>query len=321
MVILLTGCLYVRFRPKFCIVEKFAANCVLPMLLILSFYIPLRLLEGKYTAFYQKLNFMLNTRLYLARQFLVPEYISLFGVDISRVVKSSMIMDNSYAWGLIHYGIVTFSVIMTGYFVLVGYDTWKQKTRELVIIICFLGAGWTEPLLFNTSFKNVTLIFLGAFLFRQKEGAKEYCLFPKLPEQVHVPFARLPDYLWGEVKGIFRTHKKKMVSILLAGAVAGAVLCALIYREPEGYVVQRFYTDGRYETSVYLSGDDDPDYEGYRIMNYKDEDTPMQIVSGRAVKLETARYYLGSILIGAFTAAVAGTVAFGYQKRQKYKNG
>ncbi len=319
--ILLAGCLYVRFRPKFCIVEKFAANCVLPMLLILSFFIPLRLFEGKYTAFYQKLNFMLNTRLYLARQFLVPEYISLFGVDISRVVKSSMIMDNSYAWGLIHYGIVTFSVIMAGYFVLIGYDTWKQKTRELVIIICFLGAGWTEPLLFNTSFKNVTLIFLGAFLFRQKEGAKEYCLFPKLSGQVHVPFARLPDYLWAEIKGIFKTQKKKTVSILLAGAVAGAVLCAVIYREPEGYVVQRFYTDGQYESSVYLESGDDPDYEGYRIMNYKDKDTPMQIVSGRAVKLETARYYLGSILIGAFTAAVAGGLAFGYQKRQKYKNG
>lgn len=319
--ILLAGCLYVRFRPKFWIFEKFAANCVLPVLLILSFFIPVRLLESKYTAFYQWLNFKLNTRLYLARQFLVPEYISPFGVDISQIVKSSMTMDNSYVWGLINYGIVTFAVIMAGYFALVGYDTRKQKTRELVILICFLGAGWTEPLLFNTSFKNITLIFLGAFLFRQKEGAKEYGLFPKLSGQVHVPLAGLPDYLWAEIKEIFKTQKKKMVSMLLAGAVAGAVLCALIYREPEGYVVQRFYTDGQYETSVYLESGDDPDYAGYRIMNYKDKDTPMQIVSGKAVKLETARYYLGSILLGTFTAAVAGSLVFGYQKRQKYKNG
>ncbi len=319
--ILLAGCLYVRFRPKFGIFEKFAANCVLPVLLILSFFIPVRLLESKYTAFYQWLNFKLNTRLYLARQFLVPDYISLFGVDISQVVKSSMTMDNSYVWGLINYGIVTFAIIMAGYFALAGYDTWKQKTRELVILICFLGAGWTEPLLFNTSFKNITLIFLGAFLFRQKERAKEYSLFPKLSGQVCVPLAGLPDHLWAKIKGIFKTRKKRMVSILLAGAVAGAVLCAVIYREPEGYVVQRFYTDGQYETSVYLRSADDPDYAGYRIMNYKDEDTPMQIVSGRAVKLETVRYYLGSILLGAFTAAVAGSLVFCYQKRQKYTNG
>lgn len=319
--VLLTGCLYVRFRPKFWIFEKFAANCVLPVILILSFYIPVRLFEGKYTGFYQQLNFALNMRLYLARQFLVPDYISLFGVDVSRVVKSSMTMDNSYVWGLINYGVVTFAVIMTGYLALIGYDTWKQKTRELIMLVCFLGAGWTEPLLFNTSFKNVTLIFLGAFLFRQKEGAEEHGLFPKLPEQVHVPFAGLPDYLWAQIKGIFKAQKKKMVTILLAGAVAGALLCAVIYREPEGYVVQRFYTDGQYETPVYLESGDDPDYEGYRIMNYKDKDTPMQIVSGRAVKLETARYYLGSILLGAFTAAVAGSVVFGYRKRQKYENG
>lgn len=71
---------------------------------------------------------------------------------------------------------------MLGYFALLFYDTHKQRTRELIILICFLGAGWTEPLLFNTSFKNVTLIFLGSLIFLQKEGAKEYCLFPKVTE-------------------------------------------------------------------------------------------------------------------------------------------
>ena len=38
--VLLAGCMYVRFRPKFCIVEKALANLVLPVCLVLSFVAP-----------------------------------------------------------------------------------------------------------------------------------------------------------------------------------------------------------------------------------------------------------------------------------------
>ena len=41
-------------------------------------------------------------------------------------------------------------------------------------------------------------------------------------------------------------------------------------------------------------------------MNYVDAQTPMQIVSGKAVKLETARYYVGSVLLGGMLGAAAG---------------
>lgn len=63
-------------------------------------------------------------------------------------------------------------------------------------------------------------------------------------------------------------------------------------------MVPRFYTDGREETSVYLKSADDPAWAGYRVMNYQDAETPMQIVAGKAVKLETARYYVGAGLLG-----------------------
>jgi hypothetical protein len=72
-------------------------------------------------------------------------------------------------------------------------------------------------------------------------------------------------------------------------------------------VVPRSYTDGLEETSVYLESADDPAYADYIVMNYQDADTPMQLVSGKAVKLETVRYYVGSLLIGALAGAAAGT--------------
>lgn len=309
--LLLVGCLYVQIRPKFCLVEKLLANLVLPICLVLSFVLPFYLYDPRYSYKVQKLNFMLNTRIWLAEQFLRSEYRSLFGADISKVVKSSMTIDNSYVWGYINYGLIPFTVIILGYFALLFYDTHKQKTRELVILVCFLAAGWTEPLLFNTSFKNVTLIFVGSFLFLQKEGVEEYCLFPRMRRTVVIPCAALPDRLWADARGIWGTCRVKILGCCALGAVLGLILCAVFYTVPAGYVVPRFYTDGLEETSVYVTGEDDPVYAGWKIMNYADADTPMQLVQGDAVRLETVRYYVGNALIGEFFGTVIGTVYFG----------
>lgn len=318
--VLLMGCLYVQIRPRFCILEKFLANLILPVCLALSFVLPKLLYDNPLCGKVQHLNQILNTRIWLADQFLVPEYMSLFGVNTSQVVKSSMTLDNSYVWGYINYGLILFAIIILGYFALLFYDTHKQKTRELVIIVCFLGAGWTEPLLFNTSFKNITLVFLGALLFMQKEDAKEYCLFPGKQKIIEMPFAGLPDNLLDRVRDICTLGRKRLIPMAAAGVLLGAVLCSVIHEEPAGYVVQRFYTDGLEETSVYLESEEDPAYEGYRVMNYKDADTPMQIVSGKAVKLETVRYYVGSMLIGGLAGAAAGVILCRLKERQGHRD-
>jgi hypothetical protein len=320
--VLLMGCLYVQFRPRFCILEKMLANLILPVCLILSFVLPFYINYHRISRMVQKLNFMLNTRIWLAEQFLKSEYRSLFGADISTIVKSSMTIDNSYVWGYINYGLIPFVLIMLAYFALLFYDTYRQRTRELVILVCFLAAGWTEPLLFNTSFKNITLLFLGAFLFGQSGGAEpagtgngaasetavrpEYRLIPGGDRMITIPFGTLPDYLVRTAKSIWNHHKKKLLCMTAVGALLGALLCTVLHREPAGYVVPRFYTDGLEETSVYLESEDDPAYEGYTVMNYEDADTPMQLVSGKAVHLETARYYVGSLLIGALAGAALG---------------
>ena len=309
--VLLTAALYVKFRPRFCLLEKMIANLVLPVGRILSFVLPFYINYHRISGYVQKLNFMLNTRIWLAEQFLKSGYTSLFGTNISGIVTSSMTLDNSYMWCYINYGLIPTAIILLGYFLLLFYDTHKQRTRELVVLVCFLGAGWTEPLLFNTSFKNITLLFLGAFLFLQKEGEREYCLFSRLPErwsQVTVPMAGLPDSMFLRVQAAYRRKKCRILCTAATGVLPGLLLCALLYRAPEGYVVQRFYTDGLEETSVYLESEGDPAYEGYRIMNYKDAETPMQIVAGNAVKLETARYYVGSALLGGLFGAAAATL-------------
>lgn len=315
--ILLVGELYVKIRPRFAWPEKIIVQIILPVILFVSFILPIIL----YTPWVQKLNFLLNTRLYLARQFLVPEYMSLFGVKMADVIQSSMNMDNSYIWGFINYGIIPFALFMLAYLILIADYTKKQKTRELVMIICFWGAGFTEQLLFNTSFKNITLLFLGELLFRQKAGAKEYCIVPALRENMERIYEKLAAGLFGgnlavragelrrRVCEIRKCKRRQIVLSVIICAVVGAVLCGIFRTEPKGYIVPRFYTDGLHETSLYLTGADDALYEGYRIMNYIDADTPMQMINGKAVTLESARYYTGSILIGGLAGCL---VCIGY---------
>lgn len=323
---LLIGELYVKFRPKFSLMEKAVVNLTLPVCLFFSFVLPQIIFIKKYAAVVQKLNFLLNTRIWLAKQYLVPEYTSLFGVRFSEKAQAFLSIDNSYIWGFVNYGIIPFSLFMAAYLILIVDYSRKQKVRELVIIICFLGAGFTEQLLFNTSFKNITLLFLGEFIFRQKEGAEEYCLCPalrrKMERQYEKLLLKISQQKWiqwnlpQKIATVIHSCRRQIAAGVFAGAVIGAVLCGVLRTEPKGYIVQRFYTDGMYDASVYLESKNDAAYEGYRVMNYVDAETPMQIVDGNAVRLETARYYVGSVLIGGLGGYLICT---GYFLRKKVK--
>ena len=319
--VLLIGELYVNFRPKFCLLEKIAVNLVLPFAVVVSFVLPILLNVPQTREAVDKLNWLVNTRIYVASHYLVPECMSLFGVRMSYLaqIQSYLSIDNSYVWAFIHYGAIPFVLFILAYFVLIADYCKRQKTRELVFIVCFLTAGLTEPLLFNTSFKNVTLLFMGELLFRQKEGEEEYDFLPVLRKKTEglvdlflakvkvLDRLRLLAELPSRAVRIWRAYRKRVLSGIAAGVVLGAVLCAVCYSIPKGYIVPRRSTDWREKTSVYLESSEDPSYEGYRIMNYRDAETPMQIVEGKAVMLETARYYLGSMLIGGLAAYLVGT--------------
>ncbi|MDE7177660.1 MAG: hypothetical protein K2O59_07555 [Lachnospiraceae bacterium] len=315
--VLLLGGIYVKIRPRFCLLEKMLVNLILPLILFISFALPFMLYDSRFKAPLIKLNDLVNTRINIAHFFLVPECMSLFGAKMSYLAQAQtqgyLSIDNSYIWAFIHYGIIPFILLMLAYLILIADYTKKQKTRELVLIICFLGAGYTEPLLFNTSFKNITLLFLGELLFRQKEG-EEYCLLPGLRKKLDIILQKTVEKLtkqslfqWGLPVLYTKIRKQYRKQILAAAAVCmliGIVFCALLYQEPKGYVMPRTNTDWLERDFYYLESADDPAYEGYRIMNYHDPETIMQVLEGNAVKLETVRYYVGSALIGGLFGAV-----------------
>ena len=320
--ILLLGSMYVKIRPKFCLVEKVTANLILPVIILVSFILPLMFWDARFTQLLEKINELVNTRIKVAGSFLVPECMSLFGVKMSYLAQTQyyLSIDSSYVWAFIHYGIIPFILLMLAYLVLIADCTRKQKTRELVLIICFLGAGYTEPLLFNTSFKNLTLLFLGELLFRQKEGEEEYCLLPGVRKKLEILVQKAVDKmtnmsifqrdLCSLFTGVWKFYRKQVLAAAAVCMLIGIVFCAVLYKAPSGYVVPRRCADWRDKTFVCLESADDPAYEGYYIMNYQDAETPMQVVEGNAVRLETVRYYVGSMLIGGLAGLLisAGTV-------------
>ena len=318
--ILLLGSMYVKIRPRFCLLEKMAANLILPAIILISFILPLLFGDVRFTQSLEKINKLVNTRIKIASSFLVPECMSLFGVKMSYLAQthSYLSIDSSYVWAFIHYGIVPFILFMLAYLLLIADCTRKQKTRELVLIICFLGAGYMEPLLFNTSFKNITLLFLGDLLFRQKDVEEEYCLLPGVREKLEILVLKINEKMtkvsifeW-DLPALFtklqKYYRKKILAAVAACMLVGVVCCAMLYKVPDGYVVPRRYTDWKDKTSVYLESADDPAYDGYRIMNYQDAETPMQVMEGNgAIRLETVRYYVGSLLIGGLFGFLIGT--------------
>lgn len=307
---LLAGGIYVSLRPRFCLPEKMIVNLMLPLFLFISFAFPLLLFDNPHAGAIQRLNQILTTRIFLAYYYLQPECISPFGVRMSYLsqIRSYLSIDNSYIWAFIHYGIIPFVLFILAYFVLIFDYSRRQKTKELMLIVCFLGVGYMEPLLFNTSFKNITLLFLGELLFRQKKGAEEYCLIPALRSKTEdltaFVCAKIPKRIWQLnqifvwIKEAWKTHRKIITVGVIVGALFGAVIFGICYSSPKGYIVPR--QRGSWEDKEYitLNSRDDPEYEGYKVLNYVDNETPMQLIDGESVTLEWARYLTGGILIG-----------------------
>ena len=126
------------------------------------------------------------------------------------------------------------------------------------------------------------------------------------------------DVFFSLAQSLWASCRRRIIAGIAAGAVIGTVMCATLWSAPKGYIVPRVNTDWVEKTYVCLESAEDPLYEEYQVMNYLDADTPMQIVEGRAVMLEAARYYVGSLLTGGLAGYLicVGTLLLTDKKAQ-----
>lgn len=120
------------------------------------------LIRGKW---FDLINKALNTRYNLTRWFLTEQPITAFGTRF-RIPNYRYTLDCSYAYLFMQLGVVPFAVLLLLYVLTIRRLAIDQRRTELAMMIGLCIAGGTEPFLFNLSFKNVTLLLVGEYLFR-----------------------------------------------------------------------------------------------------------------------------------------------------------
>ncbi|MBQ9612542.1 MAG: hypothetical protein IJV14_08145 [Lachnospiraceae bacterium] len=114
------------------------------------------------------INRLLTTRPALTRYFLTTYGLNLFGEDFAGI-DFHLTLDCSYANLLMNGGLVIFLVMMAGYFLTIRSGLKQpvsyERSVRLAILFSIVLTAMSEPFAFNTSYKNVSLLLVGSWLF------------------------------------------------------------------------------------------------------------------------------------------------------------
>ncbi len=308
-------CLYCHYRKKPGRLEYLSAQMIFPIILLYSFAAPL-VLKGE---LFERVNHFTNTRLNLARHFLTLRGPSLFGNRVADIITSQLTMDNSYVNAYVTYGLILTILIVGLYLVLIRKYCHDNRNGELAIILACLVAGIMEPFLFNTSFKNISLLFAAEILFTEKEGGK-IRLPGRLDREVQLSFSGI-----GRLGEGFRTTLKVKGNKLLAAGLLfgllGGIGYALLWNKPEAIIVPKKDIDVAILQQhpelepIYI--DNPGEVEKVIIYGYQSGETEMIVCDGE--KFIAIELYRGMLTWGMLTGFAAFTCMLVYGKRKYAK--
>lgn len=218
---------YVK-RVKIGRFQYFLVSLFFPFYIVFSIVFPV-VLQGKYFKFADS---FFNNRINFARHFLTIENMSFLGNKAADITTDIITMDNSLVMALVIYGVPVFLLICVGYIGTICAYIKKQKNMELAMICCFFIAGITEPFLFNTSFKNLTLLFVGEqfflFLADKFPDKKQIAILSKYNVSIQMPVKYLRQVeIW--IRKIWETHGKFILMIGTAVALLLSIGAGLFY--------------------------------------------------------------------------------------------
>lgn len=219
---------YVR-KKRINRIEYFLVSLVFPACILFSVIFPM-VLSGEA---FELADRIFNNRIHLAKHFLTLENMSLLGNNLAAITTDVITMDNAYIFALVTYGIPIFLLICAGYLIVI-WDYIKQKKNiELAMICCFLLAGITEPFLFNTSFKNLTLLFIGEGLFIMLRGKAErkrtFALLKNRDKEILIPIGKLQKAK-ERFLDIWSARRKVILGAGIVAACAIALLAGVFYQ-------------------------------------------------------------------------------------------
>ncbi len=201
-------------KGKLGIIEYIIGGVSLPLSLGYSFLAPFLMPERLLLFFQQHLS-TFYSRLKLAKMYVIPSYISLLGTHVTKVTDSKYTLDNSFLYTFIFNGVLFFCIMMLLYFYMMYRLIKEKRNLELIITCVFFVQAIMEPYMFNTSFKNITLFFLGELIWDKAEAVEGRFDSIKLV---------LPNSLIKYKNLFMECWKQNMQKILLASGVMGAIV-------------------------------------------------------------------------------------------------
>ena len=268
--------------------------------------------------FYEVMNKLMNTRLRLSKYFLTQEKITLFGQQF-QLADKDLNMDNAYVFALMTYGAVVFVLLMIAYFFTIRNLIKENRRKELAITLGFLIAGISEPFLFNTSFKNVSLIFVGSYLLndanpirRQNIAWIGICTLGDRSLPKNAPAEKLEEKLLLGLKriGAAAGEKKYLIAALTCVcAVIGGTAFGLTAQMPKEYLVPKSICDYSLQEVYYLDEEAvaKERANGSEVLYYMGEEIPMFRFSGVTVTVEWMRGMIGAAILTGVVGALLGT--------------
>nr|WP_297707387.1 glycosyltransferase family 4 protein [uncultured Butyrivibrio sp.] len=295
--------LYLVWRKERSKLENVLLQLIMPLGVLFIVFVPL-IADG---AVYEKLNTVLAGRVVYTKYYLTYEPLRLFGIESIPVPEERYVIDSSYIYLLFRLGIIPFILSLVLLFLTIRDAVKENRKAELAILLGFSIYGVLELLLFNQSYKNLTYLFIGSYLYRLTERMhqKEFALIKG--ETIRIPFGNktreknpiIPINIWFAAA----------VLMILTGVLTSLLYTAIVPAPKEIYLPQEEYDTWAEGDPFYLSRAEVKSLkkEGAIIRGYIDETTPIyRMRSTSLAKMERIRYtfsyglWAGSVVVLAF---------------------
>ncbi len=268
--------LYLQVRKERSLLENTLIRILFPVTVIFSIAGPL-LATGDAFEFMNKL---LHKRYEYALYFLTNEKLTPFGSYFGETPTSWYMLDNSFLYLFLQLGIVPFILVCSIYLLWIKYIVKENKRPELAIMITFCFIGMSDPFLFNLSYKNLTFIFLGSWLY--KAISKNADRFPAiLNKEIQLIPAGSKKLALPELSD-FRLHKAfiKTTAHVSCHFVRFAVLFAVSF-----VLASALYYAGTSEPAVLYTNSDIADpYFSHKNIEMTKEDVDAALAKGDLVE-------------------------------------
>lgn len=311
MTLLLVFYVYFTRKKRWCLGEKILIQLIFPVCVLFSLLGPLVFPKGG--SIFNLFNKILNNR-FLATQYYLTELgVSWFGMKVPKL--GNFAVDCSYTEAILSYGIIFFGIIIFGYIYTIRFILDSDDRVSLSIMLSLLIAGISEPFLFNTSFKNITVLFLGDCMFKKLEGKtdimseKKILLFSKFDRVLDLNIEKIVKAI-NRVNMTINKYCRKIIGsmavlILLCGVIA--VICV---EKPQKIYVGIEATDVPIREEIYLDREKLPKtFEG-EIYEYVGVDSPLYCFQGNISELEYVRKVISIILWGTIAGMIIETGVF-----------